>query len=125
MDESREALIAVVLGLACVGIVLYEFMKRFEFDLTWEKLAALGIAACYLVAALIVEPAAAWAMLVFLAVPMGLIWFGDELGEMTGMSTRGGRINKRSPGFLVRLFGWGLLLAPIGMGIFELLNSAG
>jgi membrane protease YdiL (CAAX protease family) len=47
-----------------------------------------------------------------LCFPLACIWFGDELGNYVGMLP-GPAINKRSPGWLVKLGGWLLLLLPV------------
>jgi hypothetical protein len=51
-------------------------------------------------------------------VALVLIWFGDELGEFTGMTSRG-NISQQSPGWLVKLFGWVLLLGLIGLWLYS------
>jgi hypothetical protein len=48
-----------------------------------------------------------------LLLPLALIWFGDALGEYTGPVSRG-YIDQKSPGCLVKFFGWVFLLAVIG-----------
>ena len=48
---------------------------------------------------------------VFLVLPLACIWFSDEIGGYTGMLPGPG-INKRTPGSLVKLGGWVLLLLP-------------
>jgi len=49
-----------------------------------------------------------------LVIPLGLIWFGDELGSVTGLKY--GLVQRQSPGYLVRLFGWVLL---VGYAIYQ------
>jgi hypothetical protein len=118
VDESYKALIAAALGLSCVGIFVFEVVKKTEMQITTEKLVALGVGGLYLLLACLAEATALPIVLVMLLVPLGLIWFGDELGSMTGMSMRGGTVNKASPGFLVRLCGWFFLLMPIGLAVY-------
>ena|SRR5215204_936255 len=43
--------------------------------------------------------------------PLACIWFGDELGDYVGMLP-GPAISKSTPGWMVRLGGWFLLLMP-------------
>ena len=45
---------------------------------------------------------------------LALIWFGDELGELTGLTSRG-YISQKSPGCFVKLIGWVLLITLIGV----------
>ena len=55
-----------------------------------------------------------WAVVFTAAVlcfPLACIWFGDELGEYVGLLP-GPAISKRSPGWLVKVCGWVLLLLP-------------
>ena len=44
-----------------------------------------------------------------LLLPLACIWFGDELGEYVGGKSG---INRKSPGWMVTLGGWILLLLP-------------
>jgi hypothetical protein len=44
-----------------------------------------------------------------LLLPLACIWFGDELGEYVGGKSG---ITRKSPGWMVKLGGWGLLLLP-------------
>ena len=86
---------------------------------------SLGIAIVYLIAALIYG---GWELLLIAAIvlimPVAMIWFGDEIGEYVGGFHRIGKpyITKRSPGSLVSLFGWALLLAPIVIIMLRLLR---
>lgn len=118
MAETHKVLIAVALGLGCLGIFLYEMIKRLETQVTIEKLVALGIGIVYCVVLCVVGQLAAFPAIFFVLAAVGLIWFGDELGSMTGMSMRGGTINKASPGFLVRIFGWLFLMSPVALAFY-------
>jgi hypothetical protein len=46
-----------------------------------------------------------------LLLPLACIWYGDELGEYVG-TFPGPSINRKSPGWMVKLGGWVLLLLP-------------
>lgn len=118
MDEDYKILIAAGLICCCVGIFLFEMIKRIELSVTIDKLVALGIGLIYLVFACFGGPKAIGVVVMFVLPSLGLIWFDEQLGEMTGMSIRGGRVNKTSPAFLIRLFGWLFLLAPVALGIW-------
>jgi hypothetical protein len=53
-------------------------------------------------------------ILACLTLPLACIWFPDEMGSYTGrLPISGGGINQQSPGCLVRIVGWVLLLLPI------------
>lgn len=55
------------------------------------------------------------AVALWLAVCLGCIWWGDELGE--GLAgARFGLVSSSSPGWAVKLMGWVLLLLPAGVG---------
>jgi len=47
----------------------------------------------------------------FQLVPLGLIWFPEELGSFTGYVSRGGYIDTETPPILVSAIGWLILLA--------------
>ncbi|HEX6648793.1 MAG TPA: hypothetical protein VF075_04625 [Pyrinomonadaceae bacterium] len=52
-----------------------------------------------------------------LLLPLACIWFGDEMGNYV-RTVRGPAINKPSPGWMVKLGGWVLLLLPVVIGGF-------
>ena len=54
--------------------------------------------------------------------PLACIWFGDELGEYVGMLP-GPAISTRSPGWMVKLGGWCLLLLPAIIALFLFKSS--
>ena len=49
--------------------------------------------------------------------PLACIWFGDEMGDYVG-TLPGPGINRTSPGWMVKLGGWVLLLLPAIIGLF-------
>jgi hypothetical protein len=57
-------------------------------------------------------------------VALALIWFGDELGEFTGMTGRG-HISQPSPAWLVKLFGWVLLLGLMSFWLYHVAARQG
>ncbi|MBN2217650.1 MAG: hypothetical protein JW719_09780 [Pirellulales bacterium] len=111
-----------ILVAVLVVIIAYELIKGLEPEITVEKLVAVVVCAIWFILACLFEPAGAMVGL-FLFVPLGLIWFGDELGSLTGLHY--GIIDQESPGFLIRLFGWILLMAPLGVGIFQWITAGG
>jgi hypothetical protein len=52
----------------------------------------------------------------YLLIPLLCIWFGDEIGNYTGILP-GPAINKPTPGCLVKVGGWVLLLLPVILGL--------
>ena len=47
-----------------------------------------------------------------LLLPLACIWFSDELGEYVG-ALPGPGITRKSPGWMVKIGGWVLLLLPV------------
>lgn len=47
-----------------------------------------------------------------LLLPLACIWFGDEMGEYIGLLPGPG-ITRKSPGWMVKVGGWVLLLLPV------------
>jgi hypothetical protein len=49
----------------------------------------------------------------YLLLPMACIWFSEEMGSYTGVGFGRGAITQETPGCLVALVGWLLLLLPL------------
>ena len=85
-----------------------------------SRFLSLLIAACYLSLVLFMPghpsiPGRLGAVLIvaaYLLLPLLCIWFGDEMGNYIG-TLPGPAINKPTPGCLVRIGGWVLLLFPV------------
>jgi len=60
--------------------------------------------------------------LVYMLMPLACIWFGEEMGDYIG-SLPGPAINRRTPGWMVKIGGWFLLLLPVIIFLFSFLNS--
>jgi hypothetical protein len=96
------------------------------FSMQKGRLVSLVVGVAWLVAAFAFDPQGGgsgnprdrFALLGVTLVALALIWFGDELGEFTGFTGRG-YITKTSPGWLVKLFGWVLLVGLIGVWIYH------
>lgn len=54
--------------------------------------------------------------------PLLCIWFGDELGDYVG-TLPGPAINRTTPGWMLELGGWVLLLLPVIIYCFVILVS--
>lgn len=54
-----------------------------------------------------------WRAAIFLILPLACIWFGDAMGSYTGIGMGRGAITSPTPGWLVALGGWLLLLMPV------------
>ena len=87
---------------------------------------SLIIAIAYLILALIFG-GLEWFLITLglLIVALALIWFGEEMGEYLGGFHRIGKpyITKKSPGSLVSLFGWALLLLPVIVILLKLIRN--
>ena len=82
-------------------------------QITVGKILGLVIALAYAVFIVVTEGGMtenAFKGCAFLALPLALIWFPDELGSMTGYVGRGGDINTETPPILVSIMGWFLLV---------------
>ena len=93
--------------------------------MTKERIVSLAIAMIWLIAAVAAGPLDEDAasrkggilpILGALAIALALIWYGDELGDYVGSAGRG-NITQRTPGFMVKFFGWVMLLGMIGVWI--------
>lgn len=91
-----------------------------------DRIASLIIVVLWIGAVVLFDRPADWPndFWEWLAVPglgvvlLALIWFGDELGEFTGMTGRG-YVSQTSPGWIVKLLGWIFLAALIIIWIYH------
>ncbi len=81
----------------------------------WNRLLSLLVAATYVVGFLVLEGLDGRVFLVlgFLSFCLGCIWFGDEMGDFTGMGAKGIYISLPTPGILIRIMGWVFLALPV------------
>ncbi len=61
---------------------------------------------------------------IFAIFPLACIWFGDEMGGYIG-PTSSGAITSPTPGWLVCIGGWLVLLLPVLIGIVYALMGTG
>jgi hypothetical protein len=85
----------------------------------WNRTLSGLLALIYLILAFFAGgPEAGLKVLAFLILPLACIWFADHMGRYTGkLPITGGGINQQTPGCLVCIGGWLLLLLPIFVGI--------
>lgn len=87
-------------------------------ELSIGRTLSLIVAAVYLLVAGLSAPsirelvAALLILSGYMLIPLACIWFGDELGEYVG-TLPGPSINRKSPGCMVKVGGWVLLLFPV------------
>lgn len=55
-------------------------------------------------------------MIGYFIFPLACIWYGDEMGDYVG-TLPGPAINRTTPGWMVKLGGWFLLLLPAIIGV--------
>jgi len=117
MGQEGAVLIASSLALCTIAVVVYEIVKWMETEITIEKLAAAGVCAFYIIVMWVSEGISVVPAACVFFIPLGLIWFGDELGSSTGIKM--GLVQRLSPGFLVRLLGWMALVSPGALFLFQ------
>jgi hypothetical protein len=89
----------------------------------WNRILSGLLALIYLIFAFCAGgPQTGLKVLAFLILPLACIWFSDSMGNYTGkFPISGGGINQPTPGCLVCIGGWLLLLMPIFAGIVSLI----
>ena len=60
--------------------------------------------------------------MIYAVLPLACIWFGEGMGDYIG-SAPGPAINRRTPGWMIKIGGWLLLLLPAMIFLFSFLNS--
>lgn len=67
----------------------------------------------------------ALALMILLAIPLGLIWYAGTLGRSEGWGWGRNRIDRPTPPPIIRALGWILLLAPLPVIALRWLRSTG
>jgi hypothetical protein len=81
--------------------------------LNWNRLLSGLIAASYIIGGFLVRGGeGAIKILALVLMPLACIWFSDAMGGYTGLSGSTA-INAPSPGIIVCILGWLLLLLPL------------
>ena len=105
-------------------------MAEWAERISWSRALSLLVAAIYVLAPVV----AGWqkslrevlgmvvAIGAYLIIPLVCIWFSDEMGDYIG-TLPGPAINRRSPGWMVNIGGWFLLLLPVLILVFSLTFS--
>ena len=100
----------------------YELIRKKRKQMLRHRTASGIVASLYLLFALFAGNSETVVRLaLFLILPLGAIWFSDDMGSLTGV--RFGRfsgpvVTNATPGSIVRIGGWILLLAPVAGAIF-------
>jgi hypothetical protein len=88
--------------------------------MNWNKILSGLVAFIYIVIAAIHGGAEmAFKIGIFLILPLGCIWFSDAMGGYVGLGLMAFDypITKQSPGLLVCIMGWVVLLLPVIAGV--------
>jgi hypothetical protein len=78
-------------------------------QVTFGRVLSLVIAICYAIVAVHWGGADYWRWCLGLLLPLALIWFPEEIGELTGYY-KTGYVNVQTPGVIVGCLGWFLLV---------------
>ena len=85
----------------------------------WNRILSVLVAITYIVLAAIFSGGAlAFKIGLFVILPLACIWFSDSMGGYTGFLPLGDYpITQQSPGILVRIMGWVVLLLPVVIAV--------
>lgn len=87
--------------------------------MSWNRILSLIIYAAYLIVAIINGDKGTWPIAsVALLLPLGCIWFGDELGGYVGLASNLIFISDTTPGIFIQIIGWVFLLMPAAVLYF-------
>jgi len=85
--------------------------------MNWNRILSGLLAAFYIIGACMDSGVElAWKAAAFVILPLACIWFADAMGDYIG-PTSSGAITNTTPGWLVCIGGWIVLLLPIIVGI--------
>jgi membrane-anchored protein YejM (alkaline phosphatase superfamily) len=81
--------------------------------LSWSRTLSGLLAVIYIICAFVGQGAEAGCKVILLVIfPLACIWFSEAMGRFTGPTT-GIAITAPSPGLIVRILGWVVLLLPL------------
>ncbi len=78
-------------------------------QITVGRVLSLLVAAAYVFAVCHWGTPGAWRPMIGLIIPLALIWFPDEIGDLTGYY-KTGYVNTQTPGVIVSVIGWFILV---------------
>jgi len=94
--------------------------------MNWNRTLSSLVGVIYIIMAAVHGGAeAAFKISMFLILPLGCIWFSEAMGGYTGLGLLqfGAPITIRSPGILVCIMGWVVLLLPVAIGVIIYVSS--
>ena len=77
-----------------------------------NRILSLFVAIGYLIVAILISNDSIFLIVVLIVFALALIWFGDDIGGYTGLSSSGIGITRSSPGCAIQCLGWFFLLGP-------------
>jgi hypothetical protein len=84
--------------------------------LDWNRILSVLLAIIYIAAAYFFGSSElSWRVSISTILPLGCIWFSDAMGDYTG-NMGSMPITQSSPGWIICIFGWLLLLMPVIIG---------
>lgn len=97
---------------------LWLWIVRRRMTLSWNRILSGILAAVYVIVALVAGGGEeGFKVLLCLLLPLACIWFGDAMGGFTGPAGTIG-ITAASPGMILCILGWVILLLPVVFVIF-------
>ena len=78
-------------------------------QITFAKILSFGIALSYAILAIYWGGVGYWKWCLGLSLPLALIWFPEEIGDLTGYY-KTGYVNVQTPGAMVSFLGWFFLV---------------
>jgi hypothetical protein len=92
-------------------------------ELTWNRILSASLAAVYVALGFLAGgPEAGCKMVLGVILPLACIWFSDAMGGYNGW-VGSGSITSPSPGLIVCILGWVLLLLPVLIVIVGVIGS--
>jgi hypothetical protein len=78
-------------------------------QITWARVLSLGMALSYAILAIYFGGIGYWKPALGLLLPLAMIWFPEEIGNLTGYYDSG-YVNTRTPAVMISFLGWLILL---------------
>jgi hypothetical protein len=87
---------------------------RLLMTLTWSRVLSVLLAVIYIIVGTVAGGAeVGFKVFAFVILPLACIWFADAMGGYTGQTWTGMPITAPSPGVIVCIVGWLVLLSPV------------
>ena len=118
MGPEGKIIVAAIFTAVSLSVAAYEIVKWMAPEVTLSKLIAVGICGICALIMCISEGLVSLPKLFIISIaPLAFIWFGDELGSITGIKM--GLVQRQTPGVILRLCGWILISVLVGYVLFR------